>query len=97
MNNLSYIMNDFMNWSMQGYTIALGFFVWPIIFSAIIGYIYVKNVSAVSASVAIIIIFASFATTGWIAGVPVIVMFLQLVVAFALTGLVIYFIIRRRG
>ena len=97
MHNLSYIMDNFMVWSMQGYTIALGFFVWPIIFSAVIGYIYIKNISAVSAAAAIIVVFACFATTSWIADVPVIAQFFQVVVAFAITGLVIYFIVRRRG
>jgi len=90
-------MSDFMNWSMQGYTIALDFFVWPIIFSAIIGYIYIKNVSATSAAVAILIVFSCFATTGWLAGVPLLARFFQAVFALAITGLLIYFFVRRRG
>lgn len=82
---------------MSGYTTALGFFVWPIIFSGVIGYIYIKNVSATTAAVAILIIFTCFGATGWIAGVPVLSMFFQVVVALVITGLLIYFVVRRRG
>jgi len=86
-----------MQWSMQGYVIALGSFVWPVIFAGIIGYVYIKNTSAISASVAIIIVFTCFTMTGWIAGVPMLVMLFQLIVALSITGLVLYFVTRRRG
>jgi len=99
MNNLTYIMEHFMDWTMQGYkpTDAIGFFIWPIIFSAIIGYIYIKNSSAISASVAIIIIFGALAATGWIAGVPVLALFFQVIVALSVTGVVLVLLTRRRG
>jgi len=86
-----------MDWSMQGYTTAIGYFVWPIIFAGVIGYIYIKNTSAISASVAIIIIFTCFSMTGWIAGVPTLVMLFQLIVALSMTGMILYFVSRRRG
>lgn len=82
---------------MQGYTIALGFVVWPIIFSGVIGYVFIKNSSAISASVAIIILFTTLAGTGWIAGVPVLALFFQVVVALSITGVVLYLLVRRRG
>jgi hypothetical protein len=95
-HNVSYIMGNFMSWSMQGYTTALGFFVWPIIFAGVIGYIFIKNSSALSASVAIIILFACLAGTGWIAGVPVLALFLQVVVALSITGVIVFLLTRRR-
>jgi len=99
MNNLTYIMEHFMDWSMQGYepVDAIGFFIWPIIFSAVIGYIYIKNSSAISATVAIIIIFATLSTTGWIAGVPILALFFQVIVALSITGVVLVLLTRRRG
>jgi len=86
-----------MEWSMQGYTTAIGYFVWPIVFAGIIGYVYIKNTSAVAAAVATIIVFTSFSTVSWIAGVPGLVMLFQLVVALSITGLILYFVVRRRG
>ena len=82
---------------MQGYTIAIGYFLYPVIFSGIIGYIFLKNSSAASAAVAIIIIFTTLSMTGWIAGVPVLALFFQVVVSLAITGLVLYMLTRRRG
>ena len=86
-----------MEWTMQGYTVALGYFVFPVIFSGIIGYIFLKNSSAMSAAIAIIIIFTTLSMTGWIAGVPLLALFFQVVVALAITGLVLYMLTRRRG
>ena len=86
-----------MEWSMQGYTTAIGYFVWPIVFAGIIGYVYIKNTSVAAASVAILIVFTSFSTVSWIAGVPALVMLFQLVVAISITGLILYFVTRRRG
>ena len=97
MANYTYITQHFIEWCMQGYTNVMGYFIWPIIFSAVIGYVYIKNASAISASVAIIIVFTCFAATGWIAGVPILVMLFQLIVALSITGLILYFVTRRRG
>jgi len=97
MHNFTYILENFMSWSMQGYTTAIGYFVWPIIFAGIIGYVYIKNTSAISASVAIIIVFTCFGGINWIAGVPGLVMIFQLIVALSITGMILYFVTRRRG
>lgn len=80
---------------MQGYVNALGFFVWPILFMAVIGYIYLKQESVVAAAVATLILSAAFVGTNLFAGVEVLVQFLQIVVALAFTGLIIYWIAKR--
>ena len=81
---------------MNGYDIALGVFVWPLIFSAIVGYIFIKNNSAVTASVAIIMLFAGLGTS-WIAGASVLALFLQVVAMLSFTGMILFFLVRRRG
>lgn len=97
MHNFSHITQHFMEWSMQGYVTVFGYFIWPIIFSAVIGYIYIKNASAISAGVAIVIIFTCFALTSWIANIPNLVILFQLIFALSITGLIMYFVSRRRG
>jgi len=94
--NFTYIMDNFMEWSMAGYVNVLGFFVWPIIFVAIIGYVHLKQESAAAAAVATIMLSAAFIGTNLFAGVEVLVQFLQIMVALAFTGLIIYWVARRR-
>lgn len=96
MQNWTYIMENFIAWSTQGYTNVVGFFFWPIMFSAVIGYIYIKQQSVVAAAVATIILFGAFATSGVFAGVEIIVQFFQIMVALAFTGLVLLFVARRK-
>jgi len=45
---------------MQGYIIALNGFFWPLFFTAIIGYVYLKNQSLVAAAMVTLMIFAAF-------------------------------------
>ena len=97
MHNFTYIMENFWVWSTQGYTNVVGYFFWPIVLSAIIGYIYLKNQSAIAASVAILLFLSAFAFTGIFAHVSAFVMILQLVVSIACTGLVILFVSRWRS
>ena len=59
-HNFTWIMQHFMQWSMQGYETVLGVFVWPLIFTAVVGYVYMKQQSAVAAAIATLIIFAAF-------------------------------------
>lgn len=96
MQNWTYIMENFISWSTQGYVNVVGFFFWPIMFSAVIGYIYIKQQSVVAAAVAIIILFGAFAASGIFAGVEIIVQFFQVMVALAITGLVLLFVARRK-
>lgn len=97
MHNFTYIMENFWTWSIQGYTDVVGYFFWPIVLSAIIGYIYLKNQSVVAASVAILLFLAAFGTTGIFAHVSSFIMILQLIVTFACSALVVLFLSRWRS
>jgi len=90
-------MENFWAWSTQGYTDAVGFFFWPIMLSAIIGYIYLKNQSVVVAAVAILIFLGAFATSGIFIHVSAFVLILQLIVTLASAGLVVLFVSRWRS
>jgi hypothetical protein len=90
-------MENFWAWSTQGYTDVIGYFFWPIMLSAIIGYIYLKNQSAVVASIAILLFLSAFAFTGIFARLSAFVMILQLIVTLACTGLVIMFVSKWRS
>jgi len=94
--NWSTWTSDIFNWSMQGYTNAAGFFVWPIIFSFIIGYVVIKQKSVVAGAVGILVLFACFGTSSLMVGVSEWVMFAQLMFALVVTGLVVMFLMRRR-
>ena len=100
MNNFTYIMENFMNWSMQGYTNVLGVsvgggFVWAFIFSIVIGYVYIKNQSVVAAAVAALIIFTVFADA--LLDIPEFVMVIHITVALIFTMLLLIFISKYRG
>jgi len=96
MNNFSYIFENFISWSTQGYTDIFYWFFWPILIAIVIGYVYLSNQSVVTAAVATIILFGAFASTSIFAGVSMFTMFFQGVVVLALTGLVLLFITRFR-
>jgi hypothetical protein len=83
-----------MQWSMQGYTTALGFFVWPIIFIGVITYVYLKNQSVVAASIAILIIVTAFSDT--FIDVPALYTFLHVLVALIIAGLFLVFFTKMR-
>jgi hypothetical protein len=83
-----------MQWSMQGYTIALGFFVWPIIFTSIIVYVYLKDQSVVAAAIAILIFVSAFSDV--FIGVPALYGFLHVLVALIIAGLFLVFFTKMR-
>jgi len=58
--NFTDIIQNLVNWSTHGYVMTLGVFFWPILFTGIIGYVYLKQQSLVAAAVAILILFAAF-------------------------------------
>ena len=97
MHNFTYIMENFWTWSTQGYTSVVGYFFWPIILSAIIGYIYLKSSSAMAATVAILLFFAAFASSGIFIELSPFVMILQLIVAITSAALVLLFVSRWRS
>lgn len=80
---------------MQGYINALGFFVWPIIFTSIIGYVYLKNQSVTTAAIVILIFVAAFSDT--LAAVPTWYSFMHILVALIIAGLFLVFFTKIRG
>jgi len=94
MHNWSYWHENLLQQALLGYTEVLGFFVYPIMFSAIIGYIYMKNQSAVAGAVAILIIFASFGNV--FLGVDPWYSLMQILVALSVTALILMFITKYR-
>jgi len=96
MNNFTYIFENFITWSIQGYTNIVGFFFWPILFSIVIGYTYLTNRSVVASAIAILILFGAFGGTSVMADVDQWAMFMQAIVIVALTALVLVFLTRFR-
>lgn len=94
MHNWTYWQQHLMELSMQGYEDALGLFVWPLIFTAIIGYVYLKNQSAVAAVAAILIIFAAFGNA--LVGIDPWYSLMYILVALVITALVLIFITKIR-
>jgi len=80
---------------MYGYNAVLGFFVWPLIFTAVIGYVYLKQQSFVVAAVAAMIIIAAFGN--YIANMDIWLSILYILVALAITGLFLMFLSKRRN
>lgn len=95
MMNFTEFMEDFIGISMQPYTDVLGVFVWPLVFTAIIGYVYLKNQSVVAAASAGLIIFAVF--SNHLVGVGAWNNLMIVLILLALTGLFLYFIVKKRG
>ena len=87
--------NNLIDYSLQGYTEVLGFLFWPIIFSAIIGYVYLKNQSITVAAVFILIIFAAFGNH--FVGVDEWYSLMYILVALAVTGLLLLFLTKTRS
>jgi hypothetical protein len=79
---------------MLGYQTALGFFVWPLIFSAVIGYVYLKQQSFVAAAVAAMIIISAFGN--YLMHMETWVIIMYILVSLAITGLVLIFLSKRR-
>jgi len=92
--NFTQWMQNFMDYSMQGYFDALGFLVWPLIFTAIVGYVYMKNQSAVAAVAAILLIFGAFGDA--LAGAGTWYAFMHIVVALVMTALLLIFVTKLR-
>jgi hypothetical protein len=94
-HNWTWIREHLVQWSFQGYELALGGFFWVILFMSIIGYIYLKQRSYTAAAVAILILVSVFSNV--LMGVPVIMIFLYIVVALAMTVLFLMLFIKWRG
>ena len=96
MQNYTNFINNFWDYALRGYNTSLGYFFYPLVLGAIIGYLYVKTESALVASVAIILVFIGYGTTGIFANVQPFVIFLQIIVTLSIVGLIILFLTRWR-
>ena len=79
-----------------GFTNIVGFFFWPIVFTVVIAYIYQKNRSALTATVATLIIFGALTTSNTFIQVPIIVSFFQIVVCLTVAGVVVVLLMKFR-
>lgn len=96
--NYTNITRDFWDWSLQGYNIGVGieFYFYPLIFSAILGYLYIKTESAVVLGVASILLVGGYAASGVFDRVGPFVTLLQVITTLALVGLIVLFVTRWR-
>jgi len=95
MQNWTYWMENLVELSMQGYVTSLGFFFYPVLFSFITAYVYLKLQSATGAVIVILVIMAVFGNA--LMGVEAWVTMMHLFCALVITGLVLVFVSKRRG
>jgi len=87
---------DFINWSLTPFQTYVGFMMWPIIFTGVIGFVYVITENIGSTVAAIFIIFALFGTTNAFIQAPEFSSIFFLISALGLSGLVLTIFIKRR-
>ena len=95
MHNFTYWTQHLFDQAFLGYNLALGFLFYPIMFTAILGYIYLKNQSVVVLAAAILIFVVAFGNT--IFGVGIWGTILHIIVSLAFSALLLLFISRRGG
>lgn len=81
--------------SLQGYENVVGVFIWPLIFTPIICYVYLKNQSATAGVTAILILFAAFSNA--LIGVDAWYSLMYIIVGLVITVLILVFITKIRG
>lgn len=94
MQNWTYLMNNFVEVTFQGYVMALGVVFWPLFFTAIIGYVYVKQKNIISPAIASLLIFSIFGEA--LLGVDIFITIVHVLVTFAITAMLLLFLARRR-
>jgi len=75
----------------QGYITTMGFFFYPLFFSGIIGYVYMKQQSLVALAVVILIVFTLFGDL--FLGVTMFVILMHIITALIISGLILGFLI----
>ena len=88
---------NLVNKSMMGYETTLGIGAWVLIFTAIIGYVYLKQQSYVAAAVASLILLSVFAAGGYLGGMENWIILITIFLCLAFTGLLLLFFAKRRG
>lgn len=96
LNNWSYIHGNLTEWALSGYitTVGLGAWFWAIIFSAVIGYVYLKQQSFTAAAVAALILIAAFGNS--LLGLELWVSLMHILVALTFTALLLIFLTKLR-
>jgi len=85
--NITEIINQgWVDWTLEAYKTLFGIWMWPLIFTGIVGYVYAVNKSATSAAVAICIIFGIFGITGIFADVGEFSQFSYVIALFSIAG-----------
>lgn len=93
-SNYSEIMSNFSGWALQGYmVVGMGVF-YAIVFSAVGGYVYLKNQSVVVWAIVMLIFMAAFGNA--LIGVDMFVSFVQICFVLAITGLFLVFFTKFR-
>lgn len=93
-HNFTYIQENLVAWSLQGYVTVLGFFFLPLIFCIISGYVYLNQCSATAAVVALLILFSIFGEM--LLGVEIFTMLMHIIVALVMTALLLIFLTKVR-
>ena len=90
--------SDLIGKSMAGYETSMGVFAWVLIFTGIIGYVYIKQQSYVAAAVASIVLLTAFATTNhYLIGADSWILLITIFIGLSLAGLFVLFISKRRN
>lgn len=97
MVNWSDWQGDIIGKSMSGYETTMGVFAWVLIFSGIIGYVYLKQQSYVAAAVASVVLLTAFAAGGYLLDMSSWVILMTIFLSLAFTGLFVLFISKRRN
>jgi hypothetical protein len=95
MHNFTYWQENLMQQIMLGYENAIGIFVWPLLFMAVIGYVYLKQQSFVAAAIATLIIISAFGN--YLVGMELWVNIMYILVSLSFTGLFLIFLSKRRN
>lgn len=95
MHNLTYIAQHFIEWTTQGYSLAVGAGVfWVLLFIGISGYFYLKNQSVVVWAVIILVFIVAFGDA--LIGVDIVITLFHILIALAFTGLLLLFVSKYR-
>lgn len=94
LHNFTYIQQHLIEWSMSAYTNILGGLAWALIFTAILGYVYLKNQSMIMVAATILMIMAIFSNA--LIGLEMWMNLLYVFVAIIVSAVFLIFFVRRR-
>ena len=97
MVNWSDWSSNLVNKSMAGYETSMGIGAWILIFTGIIGYVYLKQQSYVAAAVASCVLLTVFAVGGYLISMESWIILITIFMCLAFTGLLLLFISKRRN